>query len=516
MKFVMKNRDFTEMPVPLELDFQIERYSWDAKGGSKQATITAKGDRAALWSLLNHFRAPVEIHDDRGNRVWWGYLADINSDELVGFGASIANMFNRVAVAFTDQNIRYTTQWSEDAELVAEYGKKEMLLSVSDVNETTALAARDNFLARRKKIMANTNLSGSGEKKATITLLGWYYTLDWQYYANSTGKESYETTGSGGREIGEDDRPILGQSIQIASATAWTATSIWLRPWKVGVPSDNLVVSLKADNAGVPGTTLASGQIGGADIATEADWLEFVLNIGVELQPATTYWIHVARSGAVVFEGPDYFMVDTNADGGYANGSILLYNTNLSAWAAEVGQPGDLLFKVVGTTETTSQIATLVAVSGQFFEGVIVENLSGIQSNPFRDGDTPGLFELEKILDGGTTNYRRLLCEVTHTLYLRVYEEPATPADPKTSYGLTKNRILVTSALTPVDPASCPVAIWCHLVDVIPPTVDLALVADPSLFFIEEAEYDVASGSYNILRTRDQVDVFEIGGAVQG
>jgi len=60
------------------------------------------------------------------------------------------------------------------------------------------------------------------------------------------------------------------------------------------------------------------------------------------------------------------------------------------------------------------------------------------------------------------------------------------------------------------------VAIWCHLVDVIPPTVDLALVADPSLFFIEEAEYDVASGSYNILRTRDQVDVFEIGGAVQG
>lgn len=512
MKVVFANRDFTDMAVQPALEFAVERYSRTAQGGPKMATITARGPAAELWALLNHFRAPVEIYDDRGTLVWWGYLATVNTNLGVGFGADINNTFNRAAVAYSDQGIRYTTQWSEDAELVGEYGKKEIMLSASDMSETAALGFRDTFLAAKKRIIPIMSLSGSGDETATITCLGWFYTLDWQYFQNLTGKESYEVSGQGGREIGEDDRPIMAQSIQIAAATAWTADRIWLRPWKAGstLPSDNLVVSIKADNAGEPGSTLATAQLGAADIGTQADWLEFVLSAGVTLQPATTYWIHIARSGAVAEN--NYFMVDTNQEAGYPRGIIRLYNTNLSQWVTEPESwQGDLLFKLVGTIETTGQISTLVSNCGQFFGGTIIEDASGRVSNPYRDGDTTALFELMKILDGGTSNYRRLLCEVTPNRYLQVFEEPAQPSDPLESYGLTKDKALVTQYGTPLDLAGCPVGIWCHLVDVIPPTVDLSMVADPSLFFIEEAEFDAGSGEYNILLTRDQVSAFDTG-----
>ena len=516
MRFLLKNRDFSDMAVQPDLEFSIERYSWMAQGGPKMATITARGSAAALWSLLNHLRAPVEIYDDRGNLVWWGYLATIETDTKIGFGADISAMYNRVAVAYTDQSIRYTTDWSEDAELTGEYGKKEILLSASDMNETAALMFRDTFLAAKKRVIPTMSLSGSGDEKATITCLGWFYTLDWQYFQETTGKESYEVSGQGGREIGEDDRPIMAQSFQIAATSAWPATSIWLRPWKQGssMPTDNLLVSIKSDNGGEPGTTLASSQLGAADIGTQAEWLEFALNTGVTLQPATTYWIHIARSGAVA--ASNYFMVDTNVEAGYPRGILRLWNTNVNAWTTEPENwQGDLLFKVVGTTETTDQIESIITRCGQFFGGSIIETASGSESNPYRDGDTTGLFELKKILDGGTSNYRRMLCEVTQNRYLRVYEEPVQPANPLESYGLTKEKHLVTQYGTPVDMVGCPVAIWCHLVDVIPPTVDLSLVADPSLFFIEEAEVDVITGEYNILLTRDQVSAFDTG-AVYG
>jgi hypothetical protein len=46
--------------------------------------------------------------------------------------------------------------------------------------------------------------------------------------------------------------------------------------------------------------------------------------------------------------------------------------------------------------------------------------------------------------------------------------------------------------------------------------VDLSMVAEPSLFFIEEAEFDPGAGTYKILRTSEQADVLDLGGVVQG
>ncbi len=517
MKVNLYKRDFSRLAVQPDVNFEVERYSKSVFGGPKQATLRISGDPEKLFEMINHMRAPVEIVNDAGDVVWWGYIAtlSINTKELA-FNVDLDTMSNNVAVAYTYQDVRYTTQWSDDADSVAEYGIKELLLSRADVTEADALQYRDVYLANTKNPIPAITFAGGEEGTGTVTCKGWIDTLEWKYYTNLSGREGYEETGDGGREIGEDDRPILGQSFQIAASAAWTASSIWLRVWKQGTssPTDNLVVSLKADNAGQPGATLASGQIAGADIDTSAEWLEFELSSPVTLQPATTYWIYINRSGPVNLNA--YFMVDTNFMSGYTRGEILLYNTNLSTWVSEFGHWGDLLFIVVGSISTTTQIGTLVANCGQFLTGTIIEDASGLDSNPYRDGETAGLYELEQLLNAGTSNHRRLLCEITPKRGLRVYEEPEKPEDKQDSYALDKDGRILFAAETMIDQSLCPVGIWCRLQGIIPPTVDLSLISDPSLFFVDEAEYSVRDEKYTILATRDQVNVLDIGGVVQG
>jgi len=521
MKLIFKNRDFSDMIIQPGVEITIDRYSWASFGGPEAATIQAAGSSYDLFKLINNLRAPVEIINDLGEAVWWGYLSELTIHiGNINYGVDLETMYNNLAVAYTDQGIRYTTEWSGDSESIGEYGQKEILLSKSDVTEADALQCRDTYLANTKYPIPTLKFSSGEAATATLTLKGWYKTLSWRYYANAVGKESYETTGTGGREVGEDDRPKLAQSFRIGASTAWAATSIWLRVWKQGtdgnLPIDELQVYILADNNGPRGEILAANQTLAADIGTSADWMEFVLTTPVLLQPGVTYWIEVNRSGNI--DASAYYMLDTNIDAGYPRGQMYLWNESMFKWGPDVngGNWGDLLFKLVGDTQTSDQIATLVATVGQFFEGTIMENESGLESNPYRNGDTVGSYELEKLLNTGTVNDRRMLCEVTRSRYLRVYEEPAKPSNARASYALNADGVLMMENLTAMDQSLCPVGIWCHLQDVIPASVDLSLISDPTLFLVEEAEYDVKAKKYNILATRNQSDAMDIGGTVQG
>ena len=518
MRATFYHRDFSERAVQPKVTLEVGPYRHSVIGGPKMATIDVTGSAEEIYRLVNDLRAPIEIHNDQGDLVWWGYFASLEVyNATYTFGVDLETMCNRVAVAYTEQSVRFTTEWSGDDDSIAAYGIKELLLSRSEVTASDALQSRDVTLANAKYPTPVLRFRRGTTGRATITALGWITTLDWRYYANATGREGYEETGDGGREIGEDDRPVLAQSFQIAATTAWDASSIKLRVWKRGdtSPTDALVVSLKADNAGEPGATLASGQIGADDISDRAEWLEFVLDAPVTLNPGTTYWVHVARSGAVA--ASSYYMVDTNLLAGYPRGLLYLYNTNLGSWGEDIYRAwGDLVFVVVGTSTTTDQISTLVSSCGQFLEGVIVENASGVDSNPYRKGETTGLYELKKLLDGGTINNRRLLCEVTPNRMLRIYEEPARPEKAKDSHGIDGEGQLVNASRILLDKTHCPVGFWCHLEDVVPPSVDFSLVGDPSLFFVDEAEYDPGQENYFVRATQGQKSALDIGGAVQG
>jgi hypothetical protein len=518
MKFVIKKRDFSDNPVILDLDFKVDRFSHDVMGGPVIATVIARGARDQLFELVNHMRDPVEILTDKGERVWWGFLAVLDiSWEKIQYGIDIDVMSNKVAVAYTNENVRFTTEWSDNDDSVSEYGEKEKLLSRSDATEADALQQRDTYLEGSKYPIPILKFSSGSGGEAKITCRGWFSSLEWQYYQNLTGFEGYVVTGQGGREVGEDDRPILAMSFQIGATEAWVAETLWLHIWRQGpnVPADNLNISICANNAGVPGTVLATSSIVGSEVPTKAEWIEFPLSTGVTLNTGTTYFIYAARSSAPSIDPNAYYMLDTNLNKGYDRGSLIYYNTNISAWQ-DASHKGDLLFKLMGGMETTDQISTIVSISGQFFQGTMIEKESSIESVQYRNGDSTGLYELLKLLSIGTSSSRRLLAEATYNRYLRIYEETIKPSIVQNSYGLDSKGIIYFPNGAHIDLETCPVGIWCHLVDVIPATVDLSIVADPSLFFIEQAEYDAGAGQYNIIKTRNQSSSFDIGGVDQG
>ena len=139
------------------------------------------------------------------------------------------------------------------------------------------------------------------------------------------------------------------------------------------------------------------------------------------------------------------------------------------------------------STETTAQIAAIVTAAGQFLTSTQIDTASGISSSQYRDGDTTALAEIEDLLRTGTTNSRRLLATVTAERLLRVTEEPVSgPND----YMILSDGSLHDGFDVPLLPDACTVGVWARMKDVIPATVDVSKLANPSPVFIEAAEYD--------------------------
>jgi hypothetical protein len=139
--------------------------------------------------------------------------------------------------------------------------------------------------------------------------------------------------------------------------------------------------------------------------------------------------------------------------------------------------------------DTATQAGTIIASKGQFFAGVDIDDLSGISIREERDGDASALFEAEKLLRMGTTNFRRLLASVDEFRRVRIYEEPAQPSNP---YQIDAAGDVWDAYGEPLRRELCPVAIWARPKDVIPPSVDTSTLVNVATQFIESNEYIVA------------------------
>lgn len=510
---VFQTRTFADAIMP-DLKYVVKSYSNMAQGGCGGAVIEAYGNKVALFDLMEWLRCPVTIYDEKHSPRNWSYINSITIYwDNIEYGISLDTMSNDIAVAYVLESERKTTAWSSDTTSTTEYGEKELLLSRPEISTADALQLRDTKLqALKYPIPIPKKMESSSGNRAVIETKSWLDTMDWRYYSNSSGKESYEVLGSGGREIGEDDRPFAAMSFKIQAAAAWDATVLKVHGYKYpssDPPVDNLVLSLYSDNGGNPNASLASVTVAAADIGTSADWIGGALSATVTLNLATTYHVHVARSGAV--DADKYYMVDTNRENGYPYGSLKLYSTTLSAWVDRAGK-GDMNFIVEGQLATTTQISNMITAIGSLLAGTIIDDASGVLSCQYRNGDNTGYYELINLLETGTTNDKRLLCQVTEERWLRVYEEPAKPTDMENCYKLDSAGNLYDQHGRPVDPSECTVGVWCALQDVTADSVELAKIANPSPFFIEEAEYDAIRNVYSMTRTKDQRDVWEIGG----
>ena len=149
-----------------------------------------------------------------------------------------------------------------------------------------------------------------------------------------------------------------------------------------------------------------------------------------------------------------------------------------------------------GTTEvaTSTQVSTILTAEGQFFDGVDLEIASGINTNIFRDGDATALYEVQQLLEMGTSSYLRMLASVTPTRRVVVKEEPAYSIQP---YLINANGEWLDNYGVSLRKELCPVGIWIRMKDTIPASVTSNFLADPSYAFVEENEYIVDTDELN-------------------
>lgn len=129
------------------------------------------------------------------------------------------------------------------------------------------------------------------------------------------------------------------QSIQETSTLLGIA-QVQVRLEKTASPTDNAVIQLQTDTAGVPsGTVLASGSIAAASIVSDA-LATITLNVAVDFTANTKYWIVFTRSGST--DDTNYYQVVGTSTDTYANGAS--YYLSSGSWSLSTGDNTDTNF----------------------------------------------------------------------------------------------------------------------------------------------------------------------------
>lgn len=190
------DRDFNEPLQMQAFKAQVEWLSWAAQGGPDAARLTVTGPTLGLWQLGRMLRYGVEVRNQLGEPIWWGYVAGVEiSVKGIAFGLSLDRMSNSIAVAYTTADGETaTTAYLADDDSVSTYGTKQLLITADGVTTTAAEQRRASALNRRKLPIATPPYSRGGTGDGvTVTLdcRGWYDTLDWQYYSRAEGRLEY-------------------------------------------------------------------------------------------------------------------------------------------------------------------------------------------------------------------------------------------------------------------------------------------------------------------------------------
>ena len=112
---------------------------------------------------------------------------------------------------------------------------------------------------------------------------------------------------------------------------------------------------------------------------------------------------------------------------------------------------------------------------------------SGVNSYASSDGKSTVKSEVVKLLEMGSSNYRRMLARVLSNKRLEVYEEPAATA----SGWIDRDGVLHDLYGAPMRAETCPVALWVSIKGVMPVGAAFGQISPDTCFFIEESEYHV-------------------------
>jgi hypothetical protein len=447
---------------------------------------------------LTWLRCPVQLFDTKQRIVWHGLVNDVVlAAGAISIGVSLDPMANSVRVAFASANgadpgTRTTTPGATDAESIAEYGTKELTVSLGDGSLLQANQLRDIVLSQRRFPVPTPGL-GDANAVATATLQcrGWWSTLDWRNYAKAAVAEKNESFGGGNAYMDFNSTNTgLAQSFRFASGLSSEVWAVDTVDMLVGTFTQPLALELRSNTSlNVPGALLATSTSlasGGVDIvANDRTLTRFTFPTSVNLQGNPTYWLQFNNAGAEVV------IVNVQQTDVYPRGELL--RKVAGVWT-QINIPNwDAYFVINGVEQTTQQIGEMVTASGQFLTGTDVLTPSGVWANPYRDGDKSALSEIADLLKAGSVSAVRILANVTPARRVQLYAEPAAM---QVDYWLDGKGQLYDASRNPIGAELCPVGVWVGLKDVLPPSISLSRLAPVSPFFVESASVDVRSGKW--------------------
>jgi hypothetical protein len=324
VRFVQRNM-ITEQVLPAGLTVSVREYTRHVFGGPKSCELEVSGPENMLVELSNWLRNRIEIFDDQGNPVWWGLVSrvDIPRGEVT-ISADLEEMANAVAVAYTLTNTegeatgaRMTTPWYEDVESIQKYGRKELLLSASEIN-----AMQADALARRKlqegAFPRVSAVTGSSPNVAIITGSGEWETLGWQY-ANVPTKLalSFQRTGTGESYALTAPEIKLAQSFKVS--TDFNLAEIGLHLARVGSPGELKVELCEYFDATMPGEVLDGVTIPMAAIGLSAGWVKGFLEGSYPVELGGRYYLVISCDAC---DQSNYYKLSLDGSKSYPDGTF--------------------------------------------------------------------------------------------------------------------------------------------------------------------------------------------------
>ena len=338
----------------------------------------------------------------------------------------------------------------------------------------------------------NSGFRDSGGSGPTITVLrGNSVTITEDVTNEAPNGTTVETVTAYGQR--------LYQTFSLGYNDTWTVNAVELRVRAVGAPSDSLRVSLYTDSAGAPGTLLEQATIAGSSLTDGIEWVSIPFANTTALAYGTTYGLFIDRTGSM--DALDFYEVEIDSDAGYSRGLMALYDG-----AAYQATTGDLIFRVMGATDTAAQIAGVVSAAGVEVDATLVESASGIAAWQYRGEEETALAIIDDLLAQGTSAGSRLLATVVSGALVRIYTQPIATA----RLWVWRDGALRAAAGAPAPAGWLPVGVWVHLDDVLLTGAWAGL----SPLFVERASYQPGRGW--TLEAENQQGLDSLLGVLQG
>ena len=482
-----------EALFPPSVRFTPIRYSAKDKGGYHEAEIRVDGSDLDLKSMASKLAYGVTIYGKNSIPRWHGYVSRVEITlKNIRLSYDLDDVSNAVKLAYTLSGLeseligqRATTTWKRDTDSIDRYGLIETLETGGNMSGTAADNMATKILRQRRLPHPAGEASRESDSYATLFCKGSWQCLSWRLSdVPTTIALSYMTIGNAGLQIAATGRVAMAEPFQPAQDINLVGARVYVK--RTGTPGNLIAQITEWDTDELPGTVVTSGSVDFTAVGTEYTWIN--IPVTGTLTKGKKYYVVIQVSGG---DTSNYYSLLCDGAMGYGYGTFKTKTG--TTWSTE---NYDMPFMLIDNKliETTQQIMNHLSNYGQLLKTVRVANQSGVSSESYRGGDTLAIDEVEELLEIGTSAYKPMYAIVKWDDTVDIFEQPSADS---VQYELREDGKLYYIAGAPIEPESCPVAMWVSLDKVLDGVRMVSGEDVRNVIWIESGQYDCLSGEYS-------------------